>query len=133
MESITMTIKDLTVSGSLEEVEKKLALLKDIISQNAVESRFGKKNEASSRTEGQEPTKRPYRVKRFSEVLCAREGCTNHLTREQVERKGKYCSLTCSGKVNQKNRYSRNRAPIELSRRPVTIVAGEGVISGSVG
>ena len=62
----------------------------------------------------------------YSATLCAREGCPNKLTVKQVRQRSKYCGMSCAGMARRG--VSRTKA----APKEVTIVAGEGVVKGSV-
>jgi len=62
----------------------------------------------------------------YSDALCAREGCHNKLTVKQVRQRSKYCSMSCAGRAR------RGVGRAKATPKEVTIVAGEGVVKGSV-
>lgn len=63
----------------------------------------------------------------YSAVLCARDGCHNKLTVKQVKQGSKYCGLRCAG-LARRGMVRGVATPAESA----TIVAGEGVVKGSV-
>jgi len=62
----------------------------------------------------------------YSDTICARSGCFNKLTMKQVKQGSKYCSMSCAGKAR------RGRVGGGADNLHATIVAGEGVVKGSV-
>ena len=66
----------------------------------------------------------------YSAVLCARDGCHNKLTVKQVKQGSKYCGLRCAGLARRGMVRGSSGVPVDAAG--VTIVAGEGVVKGSV-
>lgn len=66
----------------------------------------------------------------YSAVLCAREGCHNKLTVKQVKQGSKYCGLRCAGLARRG--MVRGSSGVSTQAEGATIVAGEGVVKGSV-
>jgi len=62
----------------------------------------------------------------YSDALCARVGCPNKLTVKQIRQGSKYCSMSCAGRAR------RGVSRAKIAPAGVTIVAGEGVVKGSV-
>lgn len=69
----------------------------------------------------------------YSDTLCARKDCHNKLTVKQVRQRSKYCSMSCAGMarrgVARPKAAPQRTTPTDAE---VTIVAGEGVVKGSV-